>query len=78
MFEDAPPMLHLMPGDEQHTPAPFHIVWYRRHVMRAVQDKGEDVEIPAEDAEDAVQPGRPVGMLLLVRIHPCVQQAQQL
>ena len=78
MIAHAPPMLHLMPGDEQQTPAPLHIMWYGRHAIHAVQDKGEDAEVPADDAEDAAQPGRPVGMLLLVRIHPCVQQAHQL
>ena len=72
VLEHAPPMLHPMPGDEHHTPAPFHIVWYRRHVIRAVQDKGEYVEVPAEDAEDAAQPGRPIGVC------PPLQQAHRL
>ena len=78
VIAQAPPMLHLLPGTKQHTSAHIHIVWNWRHVICVVQDRREDEDIPTEDAENAAQPGRPVGMHLPMSIHLFVLQPHRL
>ncbi len=45
--------------------------------MRSVQDREEDEDNRMADAEDAAQPGRPVGIYLPMRIDSFVLQAHR-